>query len=155
MCTTTSLQLLKIQKCTNLPQIKEWPKIGGSLKRIKPSKLSTWEKKNCQFKDHPVVQCDMKHKANPEEEMKKLYPVHDFDAIILTGLVVVLQGIKLMLNSFFCAKLEHRSHRLTTCYIKKKEKNQSVKWWWCSFLHDQMLTFNLGPKGFFLRDSNL
>lgn len=112
-------------------------------------------KKNCQFKDHPVVQCDMKHKANPEEEMKKLYPVHDFDAIILAGLVVVLQGIKLMLNSFFCAKLEHRSHRLTTCYIKKKEKNQSVKWWWCSFLHDQMLTFNLGPKGFFLRDSNL
>jgi hypothetical protein len=33
------------------------------------------------------------------------YPVHNLNSIIMTGLVIVLQCIKLVLDSFFCTKL--------------------------------------------------
>lgn len=33
------------------------------------------------------------------------YPIHDFDSIILPGLVIVFQCIKLALHRVFCTKL--------------------------------------------------
>lgn len=56
-------------------------------------------------------------KINPTQKrrrIEKVYPVHDLDAIIRAGLIVVLEGIQLMLNSFFCAKLEHKSTNCIT-----------------------------------------
>lgn len=43
--------------------------------------------------------------GGPLKRIKPSKPVHDLDAIIGAGLIVVLEGIQLMLNSFFCAKV--------------------------------------------------
>lgn len=90
----------------------------------------------------------------------KIYPVHNFNSIIWTWLIIIFQCIKLVLHGFFCTKLQRKFNKddhilsclviiiiITIIIINKRTSTAN--------LQGQKVTFSLGPKGLFLRDSSL